>query len=209
MDDKKRLLYCFDFDGTITRRDTFVEFIRHSFGVRRCLMGFLRYSPLLVLMKLRLYPNWKAKQRVFAHFFQGMGEADFAHLGEVFGQERQDLARPKAMAAIREAVARNATVCIVSASVEEWVRPFVTMSLTGSDASTLDIKFLCTQVESVDGRLTGHFLTANCYGQEKVRRLQSLLTGGRDQYEIIAFGDSRGDRELLAYADRGHYKPFR
>lgn len=31
----------------------------------------------------------------------------------------------------------------------------------------------------------------------------------RENYELIAFGDSRGDRELLAYADKAFYKPFR
>lgn len=31
----------------------------------------------------------------------------------------------------------------------------------------------------------------------------------RSEYYLIAFGDSRGDKELLEYADEGHYKPFR
>ena len=28
-------IYAFDFDGTLTRRDTFIEFIRYVFGTRR------------------------------------------------------------------------------------------------------------------------------------------------------------------------------
>ena len=72
-----------------------------------------------------------------------------------------------------------------------------------------DIVFLCTQVETRDGLLTGRFLTANCYGPEKVNRLRAILSAPRERYFIIAYGDSRGDRELLSYADEGHYKPFR
>ena len=59
----KKKLYCFDFDGTLTTSDTLLEFIKYAKGKGRFLMVFLMYSPLLVLMKLHLYPNWKAKQR--------------------------------------------------------------------------------------------------------------------------------------------------
>ena len=60
----KKKLYCFDFDGTLTTSDTLLEFIKYAKGKGRFLMVFLMYSPLLVLMKLHLYPNWKAKQRI-------------------------------------------------------------------------------------------------------------------------------------------------
>ena len=63
----KKKIYCFDFDGTLTTSDTLLEFIRYAKGTGRFLMVFLMYSPLLVLMKLHLFPNWKAKQLIFAH----------------------------------------------------------------------------------------------------------------------------------------------
>ena len=56
-------IYAFDFDGTLTTKDTLIEFIRFSKGRVRLFLGFLLFSPLLILMKLHLYPNWKAKQR--------------------------------------------------------------------------------------------------------------------------------------------------
>ena len=59
----KKKLYCFDFDGTLTTSDTLLEFIKYAKGRGRFLMVFLMYSPLLVLMKLHLYPNWKAKHQ--------------------------------------------------------------------------------------------------------------------------------------------------
>lgn len=60
-------IYAFDFDGTLTTCDTLLVFIRYAKGTRAFLWGFLRHAHLLVLMKLRLYPNWKAKQRVFSY----------------------------------------------------------------------------------------------------------------------------------------------
>lgn len=53
----KKKLYCFDFDGTLTTSDTLLEFIRYAKGTGRFLMVFLMYSPLLVLMKLHLFPT--------------------------------------------------------------------------------------------------------------------------------------------------------
>ncbi|SUB80595.1 HAD hydrolase, family IB [Segatella buccae] len=194
----KRKVYCFDFDGTLTTKDTLLQFIRFAVGDRAFLAGFLRYSPLLVLMKLHLYPNWKAKQKVFSHFFAGIPVSEFDVVCRDFADAGQNLLRPGAMAEMERAEAEGAEVYVVSASIDNWVRPFF-------HSATV----IGTQVEVIDGRLTGRFLTANCYGQEKVTRLQKVLTEPRTHYYIIAYGDSRGDKEMLAYADEGFYKPFR
>jgi phosphatidylglycerophosphatase C len=53
-----------------------------------------------------------------------------------------------------------------------------------------------------DGRLTGRLEGANVRGQEKVDRLRQWL--GVDTCELWAYGDSDGDRELLALADHGY-----
>ena len=70
MEVKKRIV-CFDFDGTLTTRDTLLLFIRFACGRWAFFWGLLCYAPLLVLMKLRLYHNGKTKQKLFSHFFRG------------------------------------------------------------------------------------------------------------------------------------------
>jgi len=190
-------IYAFDFDGTLTTRDSFLEFIRYVCGNWAFCKGILRYSPLLVLMKLGLYPNWKAKQKVFAYFFKGMPLKDFAQQGRLFALDRQHLLRPQGVDMVKQAQAGDAEVLIVSASIDHWVQPFFP-----------EVKVVGTQVEVEDGCLTGRFLTKNCYGQEKVNRILALYPH-RNEYELIAFGDSAGDKELLAFADEAHYKPFR
>ena len=218
----KKKIYCFDFDGTLTTSDTLLEFIKYAKGTSRFLMVFLMYSPLLVLMKLHLFPNWKAKQLIFAHLFAGMRIEKFDALCRGFAEENQHLLRPKGITLVHEALVAGAKVFIVSASIDNWVRPFFDIrNLKG-------VQVLGTQIEVVDGKLTGRFKTNNCYGEEKVRRICEALTTttgtsipttnaygttslsfDRSQYDIEAFGDSRGDKEMLAFADQGHYKPFR
>lgn len=192
----KRIV-AFDFDGTLTTRDTLLAFIRYACGTSRFLLGFLRYSPLLVLMKLGLYPNWKAKQRVFSYFFRGMALQEFNALCQRFAADNRHLLRPKGEATLRQAQAEGAVVLIVSASIDNWVKPFFP-----------SVQVMGTQIEVNDGQLTGRFLTRNCYGQEKVNRILECYPH-REDYHLTAYGDSRGDLELLAFADESHYKPFR
>lgn len=200
----KKKIYCFDFDGTLTTSDTLLEFIKYAKGRGRFLMVFLMYSPLLVLMKLHLYPNWKAKQQIFAHLFAGMRIEKFDALCRGFAEESQHLLRPKGITLLHEALVAGAQVFIVSASIDNWVRPFFDIrNLKG-------VQVLGTQIEVEDGKLTGRFKSNNCYGKEKVHRIaEALKSFERSEYEIEAFGDSRGDKEMLAFADKGHFKPFR
>lgn len=201
-------LFVFDFDGTLTNADTLLEFIRFACGRKRMLLGFALYSPLLVLMKARLYPNYKAKQKVFAHFFKGMTLEQFDALCQAFARQGEHLLRPAAVRFIDEVRDEAHAMAIVSASIDNWVRPFAEMYL-GQQHDGTDIVVLGTKVETDgNGRLTGRFATSNCYGAEKVRRITEVWPL-RDQYDVSAFGDSRGDKEMLAYADQAYFKPFR
>ena len=190
-------IYAFDFDGTLTKRDSFLQFILYVWGFKAFCLGMLKYSPLLVMMKLGKYPNWKVKQKVFSHFFKGMAYKEFAQKGRLFALDESNLLRAKGVETVKKAQQEGAEVLIVSASIDNWVQPFFP-----------GVKIVGTQVEVEDGLLTGRFLTKNCYGQEKVNRILAIYPN-RKEYELIAFGDSEGDKELLDFADEVHYKPFR
>lgn len=193
-------IYAFDFDGTLTYRDSLLEFIRFAKGTKEFTLCFLRFSPLLVLMKMGLYPNWKAKQKVFSYCFKGMPTADFNATCARFAKERPRLLRPKGIKKLREVLAEGSKAIIISASINNWVEPFF--------AGMPEVFVVGTMIEERDGALTGRFLTKNCYGKEKVTRLLQLYPE-RTQYWLTAYGDSRGDTELLDFANEGYYKPFR
>lgn len=197
----RQTLYVFDFDGTLTKCDTLLAFIRYVKGTRRLLLSLLLMLPKLLLMKLGLRDNGRTKEELFARHFGGMQLAEFKAYGSTFACQKQ-LLRTKAVDALRTASEKGARLFVVSASVTEWVEPFLCGKAT----------VLGTQPEVKDGKLTGRFSTPNCYGQEKVNRLKAAVEGlesHRSDYYIIAFGDSRGDKEMLEFADESHYKPFR
>lgn len=217
----------FDFDGTLTTRDTLLLFIRHARGWWALFGGLLLFSPLLVLMKLHLADNGRTKERLFRHYFRGMLERDFDALCQSFARSHTHVLRTAGLRTVQQALDRGDRVVILSASIDRWVEACLRQFLVSSSR----FQVLGTEIDVVDGRLTGRFATPNCYGPEKVRRLKEFLkkvspwgdvegatkVSPRGDVEgalegtpfIIAYGDSRGDKELLAYADESHYKPFR
>src|SRR6476469_2752619 len=66
---KKEIAF-FDFDGTITTKDTLLEFIKFCKGGFSFYIGFLLYAPYLVAYKLKIISNQTAKEKILSHFFQ-------------------------------------------------------------------------------------------------------------------------------------------
>ena len=202
-------LYIFDFDGTLTFKDSLIEFLRFSKGDAYTFFLFFIYSPLLILMKLGLYSNHKAKQKILSFCFKGMLIRDFNTLCKNFAESRADLLRTKGLREIEDLLEKNTKVMVVSASLRNWTAPLLgTFFNITNDLNDKGVLVIGTEIEEVNGRVTGRFSTPNCYGQEKVNRVNAMIPN-REDYFITAYGDSKGDKELLAFADESHYKPFR
>lgn len=194
-------IYAFDFDGTLTKRDSLIEFLLFARGRKEFMKCFAMHLHLLIAMKLHLADSGKVKERIFAHYFQGMPEEQFNQLCERFAQTHTSLLRTKGLEKIAEAMAEpDSRVLIVSASINNWVAPFF--------KNIPQIEIFCTRIEVKEDKLTGRFLSANCRRREKVRRILALHPD-RKAYRLIAFGDSNGDKEMLDFADEAYYKPFR
>lgn len=197
---KQETIVVFDFDGTITKKDTLIEFIKFTKGEWNFYAGFLLFSPLLIAMKLRIYPNWKVKQQLFSYFFKGVSSNNFNTWGKNFSIEIDKMVDNRAIKAIKLHSEKGNKIIIISASIENWILPWATQNWISST--------LATKVE-IDERnlLTGKFLTKNCYGQEKVNRFLAIFPK-RDEYKLVAYGDSLGDKELLEFADESFYNKF-
>ena len=107
--------------------------------------------------------------------------------------------RIKAMEKIRWHKKQGHKVVVVSASIECWLKPWC-------DENNLDL--IATKLGVEDGIVTGRFLTKNCYGIEKEIRVKEQYNLNEYDY-VYAYGDSHGDKELLALANESFYKPFR
>ena len=190
----------FDFDGTITTDDSLIKFIRYTVGDIKTVCGMLFLSPMLIVYKLKLIPNYKAKQYMLSYFFKNMNEGKFIQVAREYSLSQiKTILRPKALEKIEWHKKQGHKIIIVSASIECWLKPWC-------DENHLDL--IATKLEIKDGVVTGKFSTKNCYGIEKANRVHESYKLSDYDY-IYAYGDSRGDKELLALANESFYKPFR
>jgi len=189
-----------DFDGTITTNDSFIKFIRFVVGDAKFVCGMALLAPVLIAYKLKLIPNYKAKQMTFSYFFKGMSKENFLQIANEYSLEHIDaILRPQAIQKIQHHKDQGHKVVIVSASIEFWLKPW---------CSKHDLDLIATKLEIKDGVVTGKFLTKNCYGIEKMFRIKEVYN--LEDYDYIySYGDSRGDVEMLEIADMAYYKPFR
>ena len=192
-------LAIFDFDGTLTYKDSFLEFIKFCYGKKAFYSGMLQLSPWLIAYMAKLYPNWKAKEKVLHYFFGGMPVGALQQKGEEFAKEViPGILRPKGVIALNNHIQAGDRVILVSASAEQWLAPW---------CRQLGIELLASCMEAQNGIITGRLMGENCYGPEKVSRLEKHLLL-KDYKEVYVYGDSSGDKELLALATHPHYRYF-
>lgn len=195
MNTKKRIVAAFDFDGTLITRDTLPLFIIHARGWRRFVYGMLQLTPTLCRYLTGTVTNGEAKQRVFTHFFKGMPYKEFLFYGKTFVGKIENHLNEKVFDLLKWHKEQEHTVCIVSASMKEWIAPWT--SNHGVDCVIATLPEIAE-----DGTLTGRFLSPNCHGEEKVKRLLKVEPDRKDYY-LYAYGDSKGDIPLLELADEG------
>ena len=193
-------LAVFDFDGTITSKDTLLAFLRFHSGISKYLFNMVLLSPVFFCYALRIIPNWKAKQLMLTLFLKGIATDRFQEKCQTFVNDvLPGLIRPAAIKSIAQHIEQGDRVIVVSASPENWIVPW---------AKPQGLEVVATQLEIRDNQLTGKIKGKNCYGPEKVNRLEQHLD--LKQYTtIFAYGDSKGDFELLSISDVPKYKPFR
>lgn len=191
-------LYCFDFDETLTYKDTMFLFLKF-YDKKKFYRQFAKHTPLFILLKLGLLEAEKVKKSLISGVLKGEKKGKIEMKAQKFFEDYYpEIFRKNALDFIESMDRENTESLIVSASLDIWVKPF---------AEKLNIKLLSTEAEFINGIFTGNFATKNCNGQEKVNRIKKEIEGKKFD-KIIAFGDTSGDKEMLAFANESHFKFF-
>jgi HAD superfamily hydrolase (TIGR01490 family) len=176
-----------------------MEMAKFHKGVSGWMIGMIALSPILIMYKLKLIPNWKAKESFLRYFFGGLSEEEFQRICEQFTKTRlKPLIKEKAMEAIQWHKDNGHHIIVVSASAVNWLKMW---------CETMELDLIATRLEVKDGVVTGRIAGQNCYGEEKARRVRETIdikTFGR----IYAYGDSKGDEALFQLATDTRYKVF-
>lgn len=197
----KPVVAAFDFDGTLTQRDTLLPFLFYTLGVAAVMRNAIVLAPTLLGYGLRLIRNDVAKERVLTRSFSGRNIAELRDKALRFAEYKiPGLIRREARRRLDWHKKQGHRCVVISASLELYVQPWALKA--GFD----DV--IASRLETMqDGCITGNLHGENCYGIEKVKRLEALL-GPRNGYTLYAYGDSRGDRELLSGADYSFFRWF-
>jgi phosphatidylglycerophosphatase C len=197
----KPVVAAFDFDGTLTRHDSLFPFLLHIAGPVKLFNKIILLSPILAAYAVGLLRNDSAKEKVLRSFLAGMEMDTLQHQALQFATYKLPaLQRTVAMQRFHWHKQQGHRCVVVSASLEIYLRPWANKA--GFD-DILGTRLALLDNTHTSGKLQGE----NCYGAEKMRRLETLL-GPRDGYTLYAYGDSRGDKALLSAADFPFYKKF-
>ena len=193
-------LALFDFDGTVSHKDSMLCFIVYSAGRLRFFLGILMLFPVLVSYKIGLISNSRAKEKVFSHFFRGWEESQFNLIADQFSKEfLRTIIRKDALDKIIWHKKNNHEVVVFTASIENWLREWT---------NALELELIGTRLEVANSKITGIFSTKNCYGEEKVNRIREKYVLS-NYSEIYAYGDSPGDKQMLELTPMSYYREFK
>ena len=199
-EDNAQTIVAFDFDGTLTIRDSFTAFLRWRAGPAGWALGLLKLAPALLA-----YAQDRDRGRIKAasvrEFLSGVtrdqldaeAEAYAAHIYNRF-------MRPDALACWQDWGRKGAHRVIVTASPTQTVAPFA-RRLGAENLIGTALEF------DAEGEITGAFVGDNCRGQEKVRRLKAVY--GDNVIVLAAYGDTSGDTEMLAMAQAPGFRVFK
>jgi phosphatidylglycerophosphatase C len=183
----------FDFDGTLVTGDSLLPWLGMACGrlptaiaLAGALAGALRHGGL---------DRDALKADLLSRLLGGWLERDLAAHAQDHAANLVHRLRPQMLGHIRRHQAAGDWVVIVSASPELYLAPV-------GKALSVD-SVLGTRLEvGSDGRLTGRLDGANCRGPEKVTRLKAWMdTLDGPTPTLCAYGDSSGDKEMMALAE--------
>lgn len=189
-------LALFDFDGTITTREMFPDFMRYSVAPRRLAVGKVLLAPWIAGYRMGVVSGRVARSRIVDFGFRGVPEASVREAGHAFARDvLPGVVRPEALDKIRWHQAQGDRVVVVSGSLDVYLSHW---------CERQGLELICSRLETADGRLTGRYLGAQCVGEEKSRRVRESCD--LDAFAAVyAYGDTHEDLEMLNLADRKYF----
>ena len=187
----------FDFDGTLTTGDTLMPFLKYVVGAPTYYAKLVLLSPVLAAYFAKLLRNDIAKQIMLKSYLAGYHIDKLFELGQRFSEEIiPTMLRPEGMERLRWHQEHGHECVLVSASLDvylnAWAKP------------TQFSEVICTSLqENNNRRASGKIGGKNCYGEEKLVRIQKWESK-ISQTKRYAYGDTSGDIPMLIYVDYGY-----
>ncbi len=195
-----KTLALFDFDGTITKKDSLLHFIKFAIGSIRFYIGLLVLSPTLLRLKMQWLNPQVAKERLIYFYLKNFTISQLQEIVEIYTHSTlQNIFRKTALERLTWHKAQGHDIYIVSASPELWLAEW---------CKNENIGLIATKLAFKNGKLIEKFASPNCNGEEKVNRIRQEINLQQFDY-IFAYGDTKGDFPMLSLAHKTHFQYFK
>src|SRR5450830_1423469 len=187
-----KVLSVFDFDGTLTHHDSFVPFLKFAFGAGEFYGRMVKLTLPGLRFLVRQISRDELKAQLIRTFMTGVEKTWVQQKAEEYCQRNwARLMRPAGVLSVEQELGSGAVVTLCSASPALVLQPF---------ADRLGIKLIGTELEVLDGVLTGRLTGNNCRCENKVLRLEAVY-GDLGEYRLRAWGP----QALSRYSPRSPY----
>lgn len=185
-----RGIAAFDFDGTLVRGDSLTRYLSRLLGRDRFASALTRASPAM-LAGYRSAGRDAAKAALLRQAVRGVDQARAREVGEEFALHLVRRVRPSMRDRLSWHSNQRHSLVLVSASLDLYLDPFG--RIEGFDS------VIATSLEvDDDGLFTGRLQGANVRAAQKAILLTEMI--GEQEVTLWAYGDSRGDHEMLQMA---------
>ncbi|RYC51419.1 HAD-IB family phosphatase [Flagellimonas olearia] len=182
----------FDLDGTITSKDTYLEFIKYVNGTFRFYLGLVALSPYVILFYLGIIKNQRLKELFFSYYLSNHGYKEIEKKGQEFSEKvLPSLCRESASIVLSWHTVKKHDIMILTASSGLWLKKW---------CDSKGYILIGTEFERTDDRFTGSIDGLNCYGNQKRSLLENYLKGKKYSY-TYGYGDRASDRYFLELVD--------
>ncbi|MEP6846881.1 MAG: HAD-IB family hydrolase [Panacibacter sp.] len=193
------ILALFDFDGTITNKDSLLHFTGYAKGQVSLYAGLMMLSPLIALNKMSIVSSQFTKNCFLKYFFAKTDKEKFNQLCKSYAATAlEKIIRTTAIEKIHWHKQQGHRVMVVSASPENYIRPW---------CDALGIECIATKLLTTGKFISGRIDGLNCNAEEKKKRIEAIVDLASFA-DIYGYGDTSGDKAMLAVCTKPFYQYF-
>lgn len=198
-----RHVAAFDFDGTLTRRDTLIPFLMRVSGRTRFAQVCTQLGLLGARRRVDVRDRDELKIEMIRRLFVGRSEDHLRESGRLYARDLvANELDPGVLTRLELHRDAGHEVLFVSASLVYYLDPI---------AEQFGLRGVIAVEPAVDGdRLTGALTHPNVRAEQKAARLREWMggpaTGPLDGVDLWAYGNSSGDHALLELADHRYWR---
>ena len=187
----------YDFDGTITSKDTTILLLIALLKLRPLRFPGVTWFLFRIFVSISSESKQKYKNKAIGYLIKDLSDSNLSIVLNDFKNKVRPLYRPLVLSSIHQAISDGCTVLIVSASPSFAIIECL---------SDLSVTVLGTEFEKKGNNYNGLLKSKNCYGQEKVNRINQWALSNNIKLSVkSAWGDHLSDYDMLSLSPKRYW----